>query len=157
MKLAMASEVCSFGLLQEVKQHLLEQGHEVIDLGMQGTDEPMVFYETAPRVVAAVLAGEAERGILACGTGMGVCLCANKFKGIYAGVAESATTARLHYVINRANILCFGAWVVGRLQAFDIVDAYLTAEIGQGMSDERRRVQAAGFEKIREFEGQNFR
>jgi ribose 5-phosphate isomerase B len=157
MKLAMASEVCSFGLLEEVKQHLLEQGHEVIDLGMQNADEPMVFYETAPRVVAAVLGGEAERGILACGTGMGVCLCANKFKGIYAGVAESATTARLHYVINRANILCFGAWVVGRLQAFDIIDAYLGAEIGQGMSDERRRVQAAGFEKIREFEGQNFK
>ena len=53
MKLAMASEVCSFGLLEEVKQHLLEQGHEVIDLGMQSADEPMVFYETAPRVVAA--------------------------------------------------------------------------------------------------------
>jgi ribose 5-phosphate isomerase B len=143
--------------MQLVKEHLIEQGHEVLDLGMQSAEEPAVFYQTAPRVVAAVLDGRVERGILACGTGMGVCLCANKFKGIYAGVAESATTARLHWVINRANILCFGAWIVGRLQAFDIVDAYLAAEIGQGMSEERRRVQAAGYEKIREFEAANFR
>jgi ribose 5-phosphate isomerase B len=157
MKIALAAEVCSFELMQLVKEHLIEQGHEVLDLGMQSCDEPAVFYETAPRVAEAVLSGKADRGILACGTGMGVCLCANKFKGIYAGVAESATTARLHYVINRANILCFGAWIVGKLAAFDIVDAYLSAEIGAGMSDERRAVQAAGFEKIREYESENFK
>jgi len=155
-KLGIGAEVCSCELMQAVKEHLIEQGHEVLDLGMQRAEEPMYFYETAPRVVAAILDGQAERGILACGTGMGVCICANKFKGIYAGVAESATTARLHYVINRANIICFGAWIVGRLQAFDIVDAYLSAEIGQGMSEERRRVQAEGFEKIRQYEEQNF-
>ncbi|MBI2843793.1 MAG: RpiB/LacA/LacB family sugar-phosphate isomerase [Armatimonadetes bacterium] len=157
MKLAFASEVCSFDLMQQVKEHLIEMGHEVIDLGMKSKDEPHVFYNTAPRVAKAVVDGTADRGILACGTGMGVCLCANKFKGIYAGVAESATTARLHYVINRANILCLGAWVVGRLQAFDIVDAYLSSEIGAGMSEERRRVQAEGFAKIQGYENENFK
>lgn len=157
MKIAFAAEVCSFELMQQVKEHLLEQGHEVIDLGMKSKDEPEVFYNTAAKVSAAVQEGAAERGMLACGTGMGVCLCANKFKGIYAGVAESATTARLHYVINRANVLCLGAWVVGRLQAFDIVDSYLSAEIGQGMPEERRQVQAAGFAKIQEYEAKNFK
>jgi ribose 5-phosphate isomerase B len=143
--------------MQLVKERLIEQGHEVIDLGMQSAQEPELFYETAPKVAQAVLDRRAERGILACGTGMGVCLCANKFKGIYAGVAESASTARLHYVINRANVLCFGAWIVGRLQAFDIVDAYLGAEIGQGMSEERRKVQADGFARIKEYEQKNFK
>jgi ribose 5-phosphate isomerase B len=143
--------------MQLVKERLIEQGHEVIDLGMQSAQEPELFYETAPKVAQAVLDRRAERGILACGTGMGVCLCANKFKGIYAGVAESASTARLHYVINRANVLCFGAWIVGRLQAFDIVDAYLGAEIGQGMSEERRKVQADGFARIKEYEDRNFK
>jgi len=157
MRIAIAAEVCSFELMQLVKEHLIEQGHEVIDLGMQSAQEPELFYETAPKVAQAVLDGRADRGILACGTGMGVCLCANKFKGIYAGVAESATTARLHYVINRANVLCFGAWIVGRLQAFDIVDAYLGAEIGQGMSEERRKVQADGFARIKEYEDRNFK
>jgi ribose 5-phosphate isomerase B len=157
MRIAFASEVCSFELLKQVKEHLIEQGHEVIDLGMQSPDEPDVFFNTAPRVAEAVLTGKADRGILACGTGMGVCLVANKIKGIYAGVAESATTARLHYVINRANVLCLGAWIVGRLQAFDIVDAYLSAEIGAGMPEERRKVQAAGFAKIQEYENENFK
>jgi len=157
MKIAVASEVCSFDLMQLVKEHLKEKGHRVVDLGMQSPDKPDFFYKIAPRVAKAVLAGEAERGILMCGTGMGVCLCANKFKGIYAGVAESATTARLHYVINRANILCLGAWIVGKLQAFDIVDAYLEAKIGQGMSEERRKVQADGFAKIVAYEQENFK
>jgi len=157
MKIVIASEVCSFELMQLVKEYLKEKGYEIIDLGMKSVDKPEVFYNTAPRVAKAILNGEAARGILMCGTGMGVCLCANKFKGIYAGVAESPTTARLHYVINRANILCLGAWIVGKLQAFDIVDAYLEAEIGAGMSEERRKVQEAGFLKIKEYEKENFK
>ena len=157
MKIAFAAEVCSFDLMQLVKEHLIERDHEVLDLGMKDPAEPMFFYQTAPLVARAVLNGEAERGVLTCGTGMGVCLCANKFKGIYAGLAETATTARLHYVINRANIICFGAWVVGKLAAFDIVDAYLGAGIGDGMSEERRNVQAAGFRKIQEYEEENFK
>ena len=157
MKIALAAEVCSFDLVQLVKEHLAEKGHEVLDLGMRATAEPMYFYQTAPLVAKAVLDGDVERGILACGTGMGVCICANKFKGIYAGLAESATTARLHYVINHANIICFGAWVVGKLAAFDIVDAYLGAEIGEGMNAERRRIQDDGFRRIQEYEEQNFK
>ena len=156
MKIAVAAEVCSFDLMQLVKEHLIEKGREVVDLGMQSADKPMFFYETAPLVAQAVLRGEVERGIIACGTGMGVCICANKFKGIYAGLAESATTARLHHVINHANILCFGAWVVGKLAAFDIVDAYLDAEIGAGMAPERRKIQDAGFARIQKIEAANF-
>jgi len=157
MKLAVAAEVCSFDLMQVVKQHLADQGHKILDLGMKDKDHPDKFYLTAPRVAEAVLSGRAERGILMCGTGMGVCLVANKFKGIYAGVAESATTARLHYVINRANILCMGSWVVGPKVACDMVDAYLGAKIGEGFNEERRRVQAEGYERIKEIEGKNFK
>ena len=157
MKLAVASEVCSFDLMQVVKQHLIESGHEVIDLGMQDKEHPDKFYLIAPRVAQAVLSGKAERGLLMCGTGMGVCLVANKHKGIYAGVAESATTARLHYVINRANILCMGAWVVGQKVACDIADAYLGAEIGEGFNEVRKKVQAEGFERIKEIEKDNFK
>lgn len=157
MKIAIAGEVCSFPLMKLVKEYLLEQGHEVLDLGMVDENQPMVFYETAPRVAKAIQNGEAERGILMCGTGMGVCLCANKFKGIYAAIAESATTAELHYVINRANVLCMGKWIVGEKVALDMVDRWLRAEIGAGFSEERKRVQAAGFEKIKEIENQNFK
>lgn len=157
MKVAIAGEVCSYSLMKLVKEHLIEKGHEVLDLGMTDEKEPMVFYETAPRVARAIQNGEAERGILMCGTGMGVCICANKFKGIYAGLAESATTAELHYVINRTNVICMGKWIVGEKVALDIVDRWLNATIGQGFSEERKRVQAEGFKKIKEIEEDNFK
>ena len=124
---------------------------------MTCAEQPHKFYETAARVAKAIQSGQAERGILMCGTGMGVCLVANKFKGIYAGVAESATTARLHWVINRANILCMGAWVVGPYVARDMVDAWLGATIGEGFNEERRRVQAEGYARIQQIEAENYK
>jgi ribose 5-phosphate isomerase B len=143
--------------MKVVKQHLVDAGHDVLDLGMTCAEQPHKFYQTAPAVAHAIQSGRAERGVLMCGTGMGVCLVANKFKGIYAGVAESATTARLHWVINRANVLCMGAWIVGPLVACDMVDAWLHATIGEGFSEERRRVQAEGFARIQEIETANFK
>jgi ribose 5-phosphate isomerase B len=157
MKVAIAGEVCSYPLMKLVKEHLIESGHEVLDLGMTDEQEPLVFYQTAPRVARAIQQGEAERGILMCGTGMGVCICANKFKGIYAGLAESATTGELHRVINRTNVICMGKWIVGEKVALDIVDRWLNATIGQGFGEERRRVQAEGFRKIQEIEAENFK
>jgi ribose 5-phosphate isomerase B len=157
MKLAIAAEVCSFELMRSVRQHLIDAGHEVLDLGMTCAENPHKFYETAARVAKAIQNREAERGILMCGTGMGVCLVANKFRGVYAGVAESATTARLHWVINRANILCMGAWIVGPYVARDMVDAWLSARIGEGFSEERRRVQGEGFARIQEIEAEHFK
>ena len=156
MKLAIAAEVCSFELMKVVRQHLIDAGHEVLDLGMT-CDQPHKFYETAAWVAKAIQDGEAKRGVLMCGTGMGVCLVANKFKGVYAGVAESATTARLHWVINRANVLCMGAWIVGPSVARDMLDAWLTAKIGEGFNEERRRVQAEGYAHIQRIEVQNFK
>ena len=157
MKLVVAAEVCSFELMKIIKQHLIEQGHEVVDLGMQDADKPMLFYDTAPAVARYIQEGKAERGILMCGTGNGVCQFANKFKGIYAGLAESATTARLHWVINRCNVLCMGAWVVGQKVAIDMVDGWLNAKIGEGFNDVRRKVQADGFEKLKQLESKNFK
>ena len=157
MRIAVAAEVCSFELMKVVKQHLIDSGHEVIDLGMTKADEPHKFYETAPRVAGAIQNKQVRRGILMCGTGMGVCLVANKFKGVYAAIAESATTAKLHYVINRANVLCMGAWIVGPKVACDMVDRWLGAEIGEGFNEERRRVQAEGYERIQKIEKENFK
>lgn len=81
----------------------------------------------------------------------------NESKGIYACLAESATTDGLHYVINRANVLCLGKWIVGEKVALDIIDRWLSAEIGAGFNEERRRVQAAGFQKIVKIEEKKFK
>ena len=157
MKIGVAAEVCSFPLMQEVKAHLIEEGYDVVDMGMISEDDPQVFYETAPRIARAIQNGEIDRGIVMCGTGMGVCLVCNKFKGVYCGLAESVSTAKRHYVINRTNVLAMGGWIVGKLAACDMVDAWLTATIGEGFSEERKAVQAAGFYKIQEMEEENFK
>ncbi len=157
MKIAFAAEVASFPFSAMIKEHLSARGHHLLDLGMTSPEQPLFFYETAPRVAKAMQQGKAQRGILMCGTGMGVCICANKFKGIYACVAESSTAAELHYVINRANVLCLGKWIVGEKVALDIIDRWLSAEIGAGFSEERRRIQAAGFQKIIDMENENFK
>ena len=157
MKLVIAAEVCSWELMKILKQHLLDQGHEVIDLGMQSEDKTMVFYETAPAVARYIQQGKADRGLLMCGTGNGVCTFASKFKGIYPGLAESATTAKLHWVINRSNVLCMGAWVVGQKVACDMVDAWLSARIGEGFDETRRKRQAEGFARLQKIESENMR
>jgi ribose 5-phosphate isomerase B len=157
MKIVLASEVCSFNLMKIVKQHLIDQGHEVVDVGMQDPEHPDVFYNTARKVAETIQRGEAERGLLMCGTGNGVCNVASKFKGVYPGLAESATTARLHWVINRCNVLCMGAWVVGERVACDMADAWLNAKIGEGFNEVRRKVQADGFEKLKAIEAENFK
>lgn len=157
MKIAIGAEVCAYPLKEIVKKHLIEKGHEVVDLGMLSEDEPQLFYEVAPRVARAIQNKEVDRGVLMCGTGMGVCLCANKFKGVYAALAESGTTAELHYIINRANVLCMGKWIVGEKVACEMVDRWLSAEVGKGFNEERRRVQAEGYLKIKEIEDENFK
>ncbi len=157
MKIAVAAEVVSYPLVGMIKEHLLARGHEVVDLGMSSEQEPLFFYDTAPRVALAIQEKEVERGILMCGTGMGVCICANKFKGVYACLAESATAAELHYAINRANVLCLGKWLLGEKVLLDIIDRWLDTEIGAGFSEERRQVQASGFQRIIEIEKDNFK
>jgi len=157
MKLVVAAEVCSWEMMSVVKRHLIAQGHEVIDLGMQSQDQPMVFYEIAPMVARYIQEGKAERGLLMCGTGNGVCTLASKFKGVYPALAESATAARLHRVINRSNVLCMGAWIVGQKTACDMVDAWLSAEIGEGFDQIRRKRQAEGFARLQEIERENLR
>lgn len=157
MKIAVAAEAVSYPLVGMIKEHLLARGHEVVDLGMSSEQKPLFFYDTAPRVALAIQEKEVERAILMCGTGMGVCICANKFKGVYACLAESATAAGLHYAINRANVLCLGKWLLGEKVLLDIIDRWLDTEIGAGFSEERKQVQASGFQRIREIEEQNFK
>ena len=157
MKIAIAAEVVSFPLIGLIREYLLARGHEVVDLGMTDEQEPLYFYDTAPRVARSIQNNEAERGILMCGTGMGVCICANKFKGVYACLAESTTAAGLHYAINRANVLCMGKWMLGEKVIFDIIERWLETEIGAGFNVERKAVQAAGFKKIIEIEEENFK
>jgi ribose 5-phosphate isomerase B len=94
--------------------HLKGKGYEVIDLGAApGKETP--YFESAPEVCRAIQAGKADRAILLCGTGMGMSIVANRFKGIVASVVESVFAAKMCRVINNANVLCRGSmiWATG--------------------------------------------
>ncbi len=108
MKIAIGSDHAALDAKEEIKAFLADQGHEVVDVGTHSTDS-CDYPDYAAGVSRAVQANEVERGILICGSGIGMSIAANRFKGVRAALCytrELATLSRLH---NDANVLCMGA------------------------------------------------
>lgn len=127
MKIALGSDHGGYNLKQDVKRHLEELGIEYKDFGC--SDCSSVDYpDFALPVAEAVARGEFDRGILICGTGLGISIAANKVPGIRAAVCTDTFSARMSREHNNANILAMGERVVGPGLAMDIVDAFLKGE-----------------------------
>ena len=124
-KLVIGSDKSGFQLKEAVKAHLLEQGHQVEDCGTQSLEAPLPYFSVAPIAARKVQAGESEKAILICGTGMGMAVVANKFKGVYAAVCESTYAAEKARAINDANILTMGGWVIGDILGCEMADTFL--------------------------------
>ena len=136
MYLAIGSDHAGFELKEEIKQYLIEKGYEVKDFGTfskESCDYP-IFGE---KVGCAVASGECDEGVLVCGTGIGISLAANKVKGVRAAVVSEPVSARLAKQHNNANIIAFGARIVGSEEAKGIVDAFLSAEFLGGRHEKR--------------------
>lgn len=136
MKIAVGNDHAGTGLKFEIVDYLKELGHEVINFGTDGR-ERCDYPEYGARVGEAVAAGEADCGVLICGTGVGISIAANKVPGIRAAVCSDTTTARFVKAHNNANIIAFGARIVGSELAKDIVKAYLDAEFEGGRHQTR--------------------
>lgn len=139
MRIAIASDLSGLPLKESILEHLTKQGHEVMDLGTKSADAPMPFVKAAPPVAQAVQKGEAERGILICGTGMGMAQVAGKFKGVRAACVESVYAARMCRAINDSNILCMGGWVIAPVMGVAMADAFIGTEFTQGLEDWRAK------------------
>ncbi len=142
MKIAIATDHAGFPLKEIVIQTVRESGNEPIDLGSADAT-PSDYPDHAVRVGQAILEGEAERGILLCGSGVGACIAANKIKGIYASVSHDTYSAGQAVEHDDMNVLCLGARVVGPAIAREIVLAFLASRfIGNDPGQERhaRRV-----------------
>lgn len=136
IKLAIGSDHGGFNLKQEVMKHLEELGIEYKDFGTY--DKNSCHYPVYGKAVAkAVASGEYDRGILICGTGIGISISANKVKGIRASLCSDTYSARLTRNHNDSNILCMGERVLGVGLALDIVDAWLNAEYEGGRHQTR--------------------
>jgi ribose 5-phosphate isomerase B len=135
MKIIIGADFAGFGLKEEVRAHLEEKGIDLIDIGMYNLKDDIPYYEVAATAAKKIQAGEAEKGILFCGTGMGVSIVANKFKGIYASVVESEFTGERCTVINNSNILTMGGWIVSSHRAKKICDLWLDAAFAKGVKE----------------------
>lgn len=124
MKVAIACDHAALELKNAVKKHLTDRGFEVVDFGI---NEPgsVDYPDYALPVAEAVAGGKADKGILICGTGIGMSICANKVKGIRCALCSDTFSARATREHNDANMLAFGERVVGGGLALDIVDAFL--------------------------------
>ena len=131
MKIAIGNDHVAIDMKNEIMEYLQEKGIEVINVG---TDSPERFnYPISGYKVAKMVAeGEADLGVLICGTGVGISLSANKVKGIRACVCSDPYTAKLSKQHNNTNIIAFGARVIGIETAKMIVDEWLNAEYEGG-------------------------
>ena len=128
MRIGIGSDGSGFGLKGVVVEHLEASGHEVVDYGPGDGEQAEYSATYARRVAHAIRDGEIERGVLICGTGIGISISANKVRGIRAAVCSEPFTARHTRENNGSQIIAFGAFVVGPEMAKAIVDAFLGAE-----------------------------
>lgn len=137
MKLVIGNDHAAVELKNEIKAYLEGKGHEVINIGTD-THDSCNYPEYGEKAGRMVAAGEVDGGVLICGTGVGISIAANKVKGVRAAVCSESVTARLVKEHNNANIIAFGARIVGSEMAKAIVDAWLDAEyIGSGRHERR--------------------
>jgi len=144
MRIAVGADHGGYELKEAIKAHLERRGYEVRDFGTYST-ESVDYPDIAVKVARAVAGGDFALGILTCGTGIGMCITANKVRGVRAALCHDTYSARLTREHNDSNILTMGGRVIGPSLALDIVDAWLGAEFQGG-----RHARRVG--KIREIE-----
>ena len=135
-KIAVASDHGGFALKEKIKAHLIERGYEVSDLGTHS--EESVDYPVYGKACAEVVAsGEAELGVVCCGTGIGISIAANKVKGIRCGLCTSVEMAHLTKQHNNANMIALGGRTTEPELAIAIVDEWLDTEFEGGRHQRR--------------------
>lgn len=131
MKIVIGNDHAGVDLKNKVKEELRKKGHEVINVGTDTLDS-VDYPDIAVLASEKVLSGEAQFGILICGTGIGISIAANKIKGIRAALAHNEFTAKLSRLHNDANIIALGARVLGDSLAIVCVETFINTEFEGG-------------------------
>ncbi len=136
MKIAIGNDHAATDMKFEIMNYLISKGHEVVNVGTDGHES--YDYPVAGKAVGeAVAKKEVDCGVAICGTGIGISLACNKVKGVRAACVSEPVSARLTKQHNNANVICFGARIVGIEEAKAIVDAWLDAEFEGGRHQRR--------------------
>lgn len=150
MKIVIASDHAGFDYKNILLKDIIEAGYDVTDLGTF-SQSPTDYPDHAKDVAEAILNNRAERGIIICGSGVGVSIAANKFKGIRSGVCHDTYSAHQSVEHDDANVLCLGERVIGIEAAREIIFSFLKAEFSNGERHKRR------LEKIKAIENNNMK
>ncbi|MBF0177708.1 MAG: ribose 5-phosphate isomerase B [Magnetococcales bacterium] len=136
MRILVACDHGAVDLKAQVVEYLRQREHEVVDLGTHGP-QSVDYPEFAGRLCRALLAGEGDRGVLMCGTGIGISIAANRFQGIRAALCHDELTARLSRLHNDANVLVMGGRTTGPATADAILTAWLKTPFEGGRHERR--------------------
>lgn len=137
MKIGISNDHAAVELKNEIMNHLTKKGYEVVNYGTD-SNELYDYPKAAELLCNGILKGEVQYGIAICGTGVGISIACNKFKGIRACCCSETTSARLTKEHNNANVICFGAKIVSPETAYEIVDTFLTTPFSNGERHIRR-------------------
>ncbi len=134
--IALGCDHGGFDLKNKIAEFLKNSGYEISDYGIY-ENKSVDYPDIAAKVCGSILSGECDRGILVCGTGIGMSIAANKYKGIRAAVCGDIYSAKMTKIHNNANVITLGARVIGEDTAKEIITAWLTAEYEGGRHDNR--------------------
>jgi ribose 5-phosphate isomerase B len=126
MRITLGNDHCGLGIKDHVKEVLDRMGVEVVDVGTH-TADPVDFPDITRLVCDPVRNGEADRGVLLCGTGVGACIAANKIPGIRAALCHDTFCAHQCVEHDDVNVLAMGAWIIGPITAEEVLRTYLNA------------------------------
>lgn len=137
MKIAIGCDEAAYALKEIIREHLLMNQHDLYDFGVSAPSEKVLYPDIAVEVARSVLARRFNRGILLCGTGMGMAISANKVPGIYATVCHDSYSAERSRKSNNAQIMCLGARVIGPELAKQLVDIWIGCDFMGGTSQDK--------------------
>lgn len=149
MRVALAADHGGAALKDELRPRLEEAGHDVLDLGGDGSDPEDDYPDYARLAAAAILDGQVDRAIVICGSGIGAAIAANKIHGIRAGLAHDTYSAHQGVEHDEMNVLCLGARVIGPALAYELATAFLRARFSGEPRFRRRIDKVAALEKSR--------
>ena len=147
MRVGLAGDHWGVQLKTELASRLSEKGHEVVDLGATTVVADDDFPDYVVPLARAVAAGELDRGIAVCGSGVGACVAANKVRGVRAALVTDAFSARQGVEDDDMNVLCLGSRVVGEALAWELVRTFLAARFTGAERFQRRLAKIAALEE----------
>jgi ribose 5-phosphate isomerase B len=138
-KIFIGSDKSGFALKEAIKHYLYENNYEAEDIGTIDEENAVPFFEVAEKGAKLIQNKTYERGILICGTGMGMSIVANKHEGVYGAACESVYAAEKCRAINDANILCMGGWIIAPIMGVEMAKAFLNTKFTENLEDWRAK------------------